>query len=65
MKCAIIYKDGKFRFRCGDVKFEVYSNGDTSRLFDVLSALLIFEKMRGKCRMDEKWVDYLKQFEEV
>lgn len=64
MKCAIIYNNGKFRFKCGDVNFAVPSDGDTSELFDVLSALLILEHTKGKYGIDKKWESILKKYED-
>ncbi len=45
MKVVIMYKDRKFHFRYGDVKFIVDECNDTLKLFDLLGAFLITQKM--------------------
>ena len=52
MMCAIIYKDGKFRFKYGEVKFEVSANGKTEGLFDFLGSLLVAEHIKNLCGVD-------------
>lgn len=46
MSCVIMYSKGKFKFKYGGVKFEVKATPDNERLFDVLGAFLILEKIK-------------------
>lgn len=60
MICSIIYKDGKFRFKYGEINFEISANGKTEGLFDYLGALLLAEHIKNVCGVDDDLLALMK-----